>query len=355
MKKHSKFKTIESCVKPIQTFMLLLGGIGCILISWWLLNWAFKSDGNHTTILIFNILILASGIYCILWIFTPNYRLKLDNEKLICTSVFRVVKQTIYLKDILYYTSINKENEDNRWEELTLYTKKEVLKINSFTYSNYFHFKNKCILGLTKNTDLESMHTYVIIRNYAIGILGFGLLFMFISLNLFLEKYNYIPKEDLSTLQGTVAYCIEIKEKKNTNRIEIKLNEYPDFIFELSGSQFISSQSNAIVSTIKKGDLIQIDLFKALYNKYIIKAYPLNALEQMFTLETISVNGLRTSKHTYLSIDDINKQKRSDSNSLLLFVFISLSLILLGFYVLIDTTQKAIYRYPPNYLGSVKL
>lgn len=345
MQKHHHSQPFISKIRLPIILFLLLGGIGAGIASWYLLSRSFRSENIEILGLTISLFFGLLSITSIVSFFWDPIKYTVNNETLVVNSIFNMNRKTIFLKDILYYTEIEKETENSKWYQLTVYTTNQKIKIQSNLNSNYNDIYRVLVNGKIKNTHLETVWNYKIIRRYSIGILSIGTLLTSIFLNMFLNKDNTLYQDELSTLQSTVSHIVKVKDEKQSY-IEIELNEYPNFIFIISGTAYRSSQSEDIIREISKGELIQIDLFKTTYLKHIIKAKALSIFERLFYLNIITVKGLKTKQKTFLSLEEINKQKRFESNSIGFYLIFSAGILLFGAYLVIDTTQKAIYRYP---------
>lgn len=67
-------------------------------------------------------------------------------------------KKIIYLKDILYWTEVNKrQNPGNiSWTELTVYTEKTKYTIMTLHWDNYQELKQALTNGKTRNLEMEN-------------------------------------------------------------------------------------------------------------------------------------------------------------------------------------------------------
>ncbi len=236
-----------------------------------------------------------------------------------------------------------------------MYTAHQKIKTYSSWFSNNKALRTVLIKGIAKNAHLELMNAYKIGRRFSIGILGLGLLLTCLSFNNSSINNNQLYSNDLPTIHGTITQIKkQYTRKKALNKIHIKLQEYPDFMFTISDTELTTFLYSNTINEISNGQFIQINLLKDTYLKHITKAENLTLFEAIFDLEMITVKGLKTVQKTYISIEEVNKQQRY-TNNLFVLGIISLALLLFGIILIIESTQKAIYRYPQNHLLSLPI
>lgn len=141
---------IKSKIKIGNVVILILGGIGMIVLSSYLIKTAFSSEYPQIAGLILGGLFGLLGIVSFSSLFFLD-SFAIDKEKLIVKTLFGNTKRTIYLSEILGYTEIEKENKQGKWKDMTIYTKSNKLKLSSSMVLNYMDFRKILIKGKKRN------------------------------------------------------------------------------------------------------------------------------------------------------------------------------------------------------------
>lgn len=333
---------IETRTKFSTLILLILAALFFGFLSYYLTSKSFESEypqiGSLIIGLFFGVFGLAS-VFSILLL--KNYHF--DGKKLIVKSIFNITKKVIYVKDIKNYNEIEKENKYVKWKDLTIFTNKQKEKISSLSIPNYYQLKSTLTKGVKRDEYSESFWAYKVNKRYGIGFVIFGLLFTSAMINNYSNRELKIQPEELTTI---IAFIVETPEIED-GRINLRIADYPKFKFHISGVRFSASYANSIVTEIKAKDKIEIDIFKDICDKKLIKSKALTFKDKTVNYEFITVNGLRKGSRSYLSLEDINVEHYKDSTGFGFWIFLTagIGIALSGVYVLIRNR-------PVNKIGS---
>lgn len=330
---------IKSEIKKSNIVILLLGGIGCAIISSFLIYSSMKQEYPQIVGLILGILFGTFGLFSIHSIWRMN-KYYCDDKKLVIKTIFNTHKKTIYLNNITHYNEIDKKNKYSKWKDLTIYTPTGKHKISSSIISKYGQLKARITLG--KKRDFHSEKQWVFNNNFKFGV-GFillGLIFTIGMLRIYYKKDEIIHKSQLSTINATIDNHLKIERKKSSQRIKITLKEYPSFIFEISGINFKAAFPSQIVSDLSKGDLIELDIMTETYQKKLLKTKDLDFWDKTINFNLITINGLRKGNKTYLHLSNINNEHYKDSSSLGFWMFLTFGIGIFSYGIYLITRKN---------------
>lgn len=327
---------IKSSLKLSTILILLFGGVGMTVLSYYLLSPVLKAEYPDIAGLIlggfFGLLGLAA-LVSLLFLET----LELDKEKLVVSSILKFPKKVIYLKDIVSYNEIEKENKSGRWHDLTVFTDRDKFKISSSIISNYAEFKRGLISGKPRNLPSEELWHSQTTRNFGIGFIAFGALLSFAFWNAYRKANTPVLQNELKTINVTVQNQLEIRRSKNSRSITINTIEYPNFHFELSGTTFNASKAEELVENIDRGNIIELDVTRDVYEKKLIKAKRLSFWDKYYNYSFIKIYGVRHNNQPYLTLNAYNQAHKSDSIAVWIFLLLSLGLTGLGVYFILHS------------------
>ena len=117
-----------------------------------------------------------------------------------------------------------------------------------------------------------------------------------------------IKSDELAQIKGTLANrpTIEIAEQ-GSPWVPIKLNEYPDFKFDVSEIKYSAFKAKEFVTDIKQADTITLDILSYDYDTKIKKDKPLRISEKLINYSFIEPYGLKANGKSYMTLDDFNK------------------------------------------------
>ena len=172
--------------------ILLIGGIAFTLIGGALI---FNDRGNYVGISLGG-LFLTFGIYCF-YEFLNFDNLIISKDKLIIKSIYGRTKKTIYLKEIIRYNEIEKENASHglarmKWKDLILFTKTDKYKISSTTYNNYEQIKKPLINRVKRDVKSETEWNRKNGFYIGIGSVIFGVIFSFFTFRGNINEFDFL-------------------------------------------------------------------------------------------------------------------------------------------------------------------
>jgi len=344
-------KTIKSRFKVSTILILLIGGLGMIFIGYYLTTISLNSEYPQIAGLILGGLIGLIGIFSLLSLLRLE-TLELDSERLVVKSILQYPKKTIYLREIVSYKEIEKENKSGIWFDLTIFTQTENYKISSSAISNYQQFKAILTKGKPRNIHSEKLLRYKVIKYFGIAFVIIGSLFLYGLWNVYKKKDEVTLAKQLTTIRVTITDEIKISKSKSSRSVKIKTEEYPAFIFELSANSFYASNAKQFVANVNRSDTIEIDILTDTYEKKLIKSKPPTFWDKTVNYNFISIYGLRDFNQNYLTLHDLNNKKKSDSTSwgFWIFVLFGLGLTSSGIYLLTGNRKPASKTQHPNHV-----
>jgi hypothetical protein len=321
---------IKSKLKYGNIIIVVLGGFGTFFLSYYLTNNALSNEYPQIAGIILGTFFGVFSFICFYSVYNLNI-LILSQDKLKVNSIFGNTKKVIRLNEILSFNEIEKQTKHNKWKDLTIFTQYSKLKISSGNIENYYLFKNKLTSGKRRNLESEIEWARKSNRKFGIGFLILGILFSIGMFNVFKNRNQELSPNEITSIEGKITNEVEItKGNKGKRSIEIRIEQFPDFKFNLSGNSYYASNSKNYLAKVTKGDLISIDLKTDTYLKKLTKEKELDFWDKTVNYKLISVYGLRDENYTYLTLEKYNERRKSDSSSWGFWVFLILSLSITG-------------------------
>lgn len=327
--------TVVSRVKTKSLLILLFGGLGFCTLSIYLISKSLAPDYPQLPGLLIGFFLGAFGVYSLI----ASYRLNkyvLDKEKLIVKSIFNSTKRTIRLSEIKSFNEIEKKNKYSQWKDLTLFTDRSRLKITSSLITNYPKLASALTTGKKRDIYSEKLWHYKVSKRYGIGFIVFGVLLTTIPIRNYFKAPDVITTNQLKTLNVTIAKPLKINKHKSSRYINVMVTEYPNFIFEITGTRYKAARSKNLVNEISNGDIVKIDILIETYEKKLSKTKELSFLDKTVNYNQITVNGLRKSNKHYLTLEDINYENIRNSKSwgIWFFLLAGIGITIYGFYLI---------------------
>ncbi len=227
--------------------------------------------------------------------------------------------KTLYLREIKGWIAIDKADKYQKWQELTIYTDNSKYTIPSSLYNNYETLKQALTKGKARDThkEFEIKYRKAIITDLAV--IGLGLLFAGIGHAAYSSTHKGpVP---LAVLKGTIANQPHItKGSKGSRYLDIKLAEYPDFEFSISGKEYRKTYANDYVDYKHIGDTILLSIEQDTYKKKITEEKPLSFFDKTMHYYNIAVYGLQDSRKVFLSSEHRNEEDSSNSGVLFMYI-----------------------------------
>jgi len=208
-------------------------------------------------------------------------------------SILGFKKRTIYISDIVTWTEIKKENKHIIWSDLTIYTSKSKYVILSSIYTNYPAIKKAITKGIKR--DLERQDNWQVNNSKQLGLICIvvGLFFLFLASNSY-KNLTEIKQIEITTLKQKIVSKIEILTgSKGSKSLKIKLQQYPDFDFQVIGSAYSAALIDKFISNVKTGDTLLVDIKKDEFRMKLTKEDRLGFFDKMIDYKFILVYGLR--------------------------------------------------------------
>lgn len=201
-----------------------------------------------------------------------------------------------------------------------LYNQNEKLIISS-DYTNYEIFKSliekqKKLIPPVKNK--IKIGTPQVLGGMMV-IIGLMLLVTIIKKNSFIKEN--IQETEVESFIGTIAHPIQIKnmvvqKKSQLSRILIRLDQFPNNIFHISGLSLKATQVPEIFDNVKPKDSVVVFVYKDEFELKINNKKRISFSEKLFSNQEIAVIGLGKANMKYYilhyeTINDIlDKKKR---------------------------------------------
>lgn len=295
-----------------------LGIIFCLIIAIYSFIKYTPENNAKNFCLIFLLLSLTVIILVIFNLLSLKNYILTDN-KLIFSSKLKNEKKVFLLDEIESWTEKQYKGKFDNWEELTLYFKnsKRVI-ISSDYYENYLDMKNE--ITKNKNRDFEKEKSLVkkTEKKITILLLILSILFFYWAYNS-LETKN-IKSTDIIILGDKTSENVKYIRRKRSS-IEIKLEKYPNLIFQISGKGALNATNvENLIENIEKGDSIFIGIHKSDFKRKIAKTDSLTFGDKYFFNEYVSVESAKSEKDYYLKLSDNNRSK-NENNILDFWIF----------------------------------
>lgn len=328
-------RTLRSEIKIKSVLISLFGGFGALILSYFLVRKSLDTDYPQILGLLFGGFFGLIGLISVMYFFTFNV-FELDKEKLIVRSIFKTPKKTIYLRDIISYTDSDQENESSNNAQFTIYTIKEQYVISNYSNTNYLRFKRILTKDKFRIESQKKLNPYKVNRLFSLALILIGLAFLFGLWHLHKKGGQEILPSEIVSLKVTISNKVEIRRSRNSRSIRIETKEYPNFGFDLSGNSFKATNTDRLITNVRKGDVIEMKILKDVYEKKLAKTKPLSFWNKSINYYSISVFGLKDNNQTYLTLRALNNERKGDTSSLpfYFFLLISIGITISGVYTL---------------------
>jgi hypothetical protein len=296
-----------------------------LAVSYFLISTALKVEFPQIVPIILGAFFGIVGLMCLVSLLYLEI-LELDNEKLVVRSILKIPKKIIFLRDIISYNEIQKVNKSGTWYDLTIFTKKEQYLLSSSVISNYEDFKQSLIKGKPRSIESEKVWEQRTNRNFGIGFIIVGLLFIYFAWLMFDKETKFIKPADLTTIKATISDNLSISKSKSSRSIHIHIDEQPTFSFDISSMTYRATYADELVAEVIKGDTLQIDLQTDDYTKKISKTAPLTFWDKTINYEHIGIYGIRKGNKEFLNLEALNNEYKNDAGYRWIFIVIFLGI-----------------------------
>lgn len=286
--------------------------LGCFLFS----NSVKKTYPGLLDIIGAGILILF-GIYAA-YVYLNRRIIYVFNEDYIFKSGFTQNKVTVLKKDILSWSEIGKVNKYSTWNELTIFTaaKKYRFEDVQYRFGDYHDFKKDLKKHVIRNADFEKKEEFRFIKNFSIGFLLLGLIFILTSVNFFLKINEPFNSANYTKIKQVVTSKIKIKKgSKGAKSIHLTFKDYPEFSFDINGDAYRTMYTDDFIQTVKTRDTLYISVLNEDFEKKLAKTKPLSFFDKAINYYNIDLFGIADKREVFLTTTDCAKERKSRRNS----------------------------------------
>lgn len=166
-----------------------------------------------------------------------------------------------------------------------------------------------------KEKDLQKSNIKKSNTKLEIGILFIlSCIFLIGSYISFENSKTILSTQDITTLRQIVTNEIKIDTPaKGGSSIKLSLKEYPNFDFQINGIAFSATNTSNLISNVKIGDTILVDIKTDEYKKKLTKEKPLGFFDKTLNYKFINIYGLRDKTKTYLTLSDYNAERKTEA------------------------------------------
>lgn len=304
--------------------VVFFSAIGC----YYLFSFAFEKPNIQLEWIFFGGVVGLFG----LWIFSKLFEfdtIEINSSEVCIISIFGHTKKVIKLQEIKKWYEIEKSNQSIKWKVLTVLTDKEHFKVNSTFYHNYQEIKILLVENLPE--DSTKQNKYQRKQEFILSIFFYllSIPFVFVTITSINSLNKEIQQFELKTLKETVVLDASIGKGKSRS-LNLKLKDFPEFEFTISGINFNAAKPEKFVSEFKKGDTLDIDILREDYLSKFTKHKEPSFLDKSVNYYFVTFYGLRNKNNNYLTLKDINIESKKDKK----FGIIFYPLITLGFIII---------------------
>lgn len=164
--------------------------------------------------------------------------------------------------------------------------------------------------------------------NSGIVLIVIGLVFFAFFGNLWLSRNNEIKELDLKSIEVSVNGEIEkVWRKTIGHSLRMALNEYPKKRFKVGRFGTYSVDYEDLNSQLKKDNRMEIQILEEDYKEVDQK-------------NTIFIYGINKDETEFLSVNDYNRRRKRDRNSISTYLLIFGSVFILGYGIKLATTNR---------------
>lgn len=224
---------------------------------------------------------------------------------------FGLSKRTLFLSEIESWITLEKESKYGNYEELYLtLNNKEIVKLSSYDYANFYEVQAEIIRNKPKNNVLKEQLNKKENLKYAVVFFLIGCLFIYIAYQFY--KDTSLTTNDIYVIKEKLADDIKLERSKKSTSLVFRLENLSDFKFKIGSLALKETYYEDLISDFKKGDLIYLTIEKEQYEKKISKKIPMSVLDEYFYYEKIDVVEVENKTFKYLSLSDYNKTNRQN-------------------------------------------
>ncbi|MDF1696699.1 MAG: hypothetical protein P1U56_12735 [Saprospiraceae bacterium] len=290
-----------------------IGSVGFSVLAWFSSQPLFQ----HRYIQIIPFVVVGLFIFFALasmYYFFKNKQVEIEKGVLKLSSFFGFVKREYRISDIRYFTYKERSSKYIDWEELDLYFDHGKVRFYSshFKYQEYTQLKDILTRGKKENIEKKRIHLNENTKYIGIGFLVAGGLFVLIAINQDKSGTVEVKEENTVWIEGNIVHDPKIRTgSKRKKSLTIELDQFVDFRFELNGQEIKPLRSTELLKDVRKGDAIQIRIWKESYSKKIAKTEELTFSDKHFSYPTIDILGISASGKDYLPMKAVNEVREN--------------------------------------------
>ena len=289
-------------------------------------------------------LISAFSASASIYYLIKNEILEIEGNHLKTESFFGIKKSIFKLSELKSYTEIEKENKYIKWKDLDLFFTNGKVRITSSNLNSneYHNIKKHLIKGIERNHIEESKWENRNSRNLGIGFVIAWSLLSLLFVNQDKQGNKLISDTSTTQIKGTIVENPEIESgKRNKQKLNIKLKEYPDFIFKLNGQE-LKGLKDEFIKEVSKGDKLNFRIWNETYAKKIKQTESLSFRDKHINFYQIEILGISKDETNYMPENRINSLRDKFHSKWNYYGLMVLAFFGIGFGVyLIISSRKA--------------
>jgi len=218
---------------------------------------------------------------------------------------------------------------------LIIYYAEKKYTISSSGYKNFDKIKYHVTKGKRKDENEIKNWLDRVSYKYSIFFILFGLLVLYGAYWLQIDRLDKTDKKTIS-ISGVIDNEPTIeKGSKGSRYVQIRLKEYPEFKFSISGVAYSEMYASDYVNSVKQGDSILLTIDESVAMKKLWRTSSLGYLDKHYGWDRISVYELSDLKRTYLSLNDFTYRDKNEKTILFwICLFVGIAFVFYGFYEL---------------------
>jgi hypothetical protein len=256
------------------------------------------------------------------------------------------LKNSIFnLSELESFTEIKKENKYIKWEDLDLFFTKGKIRITSSNLKSneYSKIKNHLIKGIARNHIEEANWANKNSRNLGIGFVIIWSLLSLLFVNQDEQGNRIIDDSSTTKISGTITENPKFKSgKRNKQKLNINLSEYPDFNFKLNGQELKALKKDMFLREVSKGDELNLKIWNETFSKKINKKQNLSFKDKHINYHQIELLGISKDGKDYMPASEANQLRDKFHSNWNYFGLMAFALFGIGFGLyLIISSKKA--------------
>ncbi len=306
----SKFDRTNRVIYILCLLLFVGFSMGCLY------NYDIK-DITTTFYLIGSIffIVLAFLILCEIY---KSPKIIIHSDKVELVRIFNTKTDIIELRNIQSWLNRKKKSKNGAYEILYLVLNDfSRLKIKSYNYSNFYQLKQKLTNKKPVNLELEKQLNIKENKQYSFVFILIGIICLFITAKSYNNKK--LSSSDISIVKGHLSEPLKIERRRSSKTLVIKLNEFPEFNFRVSGMALSETYYDDLMKDFNRGQKLEFAVEREVYDKKISKKTKLKFWDLIFHYDKIHVVEIIDNDFKYLSLEDYNRVHSTNNNWIIVF------------------------------------